>query len=72
MCIEEGITCIPLDHWTDKERTGSGPDPTPHGAQVLANYIQEHVLLQIQKEEGHIVETQQIEEQKQIIVSESG
>ena len=42
MCIEEGITCIPLDHWTNKEKIespGSGPDPTPHGAQLLASYI---------------------------------
>ena len=54
ICAEEGVTCIPLDHFTDDERAnpGSGiPEPTPYGAWALAKLIQEGVLQQIQKEE---------------------
>merc|ERR1712059_195511 len=34
-CDEEGITCIPLDHFGDDERANPGtgiPEPTPYGA----------------------------------------
>ena len=54
-CAEEGITCIPLDHFTNKERSDSGtgiPEPTPEGAKALAVLIHDGVLKQIQKEES--------------------
>ena len=41
-CAEEGISCIPLDHFGDDERANPGtgiPEPTPRGAWVLAKLI---------------------------------
>ena len=57
MCEEEGITCIPLDFFTDEERIGPGtgiPEPTPYGAWILAKRIQEKVLQKIEKEENEV------------------
>ena len=55
MCEEEGVHCIPLDHFTDKERIGPGtgiPEPTPFGAISLAKLIQENMFKQIESEEN--------------------
>jgi len=55
MCENQGIKCIPLDHFGDEERIGPGtgiPEPTPKGAKELALLIQEAVLSRIQVEEG--------------------
>ena len=42
-CATESIGCIPLNHFTDKERAETNtmiPEPTPEGAKALAVLIQ--------------------------------
>ena len=54
MCEEEGIHCIPLDHFGINERKGAGtgiPQPTSFGAYSIAKLIQEGMLKQIEEEE---------------------
>ena len=56
MCTEEGIDCVPLDHFTYKERSDTAfiPTPTPHGAKVLAGLIRKCILDAIEKEHEDI------------------
>jgi len=54
MCVEEGINCIALDHFTDRERLATKygiPEPTKEGAKALAILIQQSILECIRIEE---------------------
>merc|ERR1712238_582632 len=62
MCLEEGIHCIALDHFTDRERlaTNNGiPEPTKEGAKALAILIEQSILkcIRIEEEEEEEEET---------------